>query len=228
MASTHFDPDTELAIIKNNLDEFRKCLPGSVTAATEPFMPKVTFKLAVYREALLWRTIELGDGAVAGFEAKNLLSAIILTRCVQESAAAVFHFAETLQRHIRANTAIKLNESAMKMLLGSRVTEREFESINILTLVDKVDKEIPGFRGNYDQMSEFLHPNFNGVALLFSNPQNEYDVDFGRYVRGYENNRSAGLTSLKTGLMIFNHYYNVSSELLYKIVDICQRDLEEG
>ena len=58
-----------------------------------------------------------------------------------------------------------------KLLMGSKMPgEEELPGpINILTLVDQLDKRIGGgVRHAYDFMSEFAHPNWSGVRGLFS------------------------------------------------------------
>ena len=44
----------------------------------------------------------------------------------------------------------------------------ETTATNILTIIDKFDKRAPGFRGQYDLLSERCHPNASGHNFMFS------------------------------------------------------------
>ena len=41
-------------------------------------------------------------------------------------------------------------------------------AVNVVTFIDKLDKEIPGARRHYDYLSEICHPNSPGQYLMFS------------------------------------------------------------
>ncbi|MFD1984276.1 hypothetical protein ACFSOZ_16640 [Mesorhizobium newzealandense] len=56
--------------------------------------------------------------------------------------------------------------------------------MQILSCIDRMDKAVPGVRAGYDSLSEIVHPNWAGVAGLYSKPDPpRYLTDFGRGLR---------------------------------------------
>lgn len=216
----------QLEIVEANLEAFRSGLLKELTAATEPITPRVAFKVLIYREALSWRVIELGEGAAIAIKSGNPLSAIILTRALVECAAAYHFLCKKLERCVEQDSVSELDETAKKLILGSRWKDWEFSATNILTMIDGANRDCPGLRKNYDDLSEYCHPNYSGLAMIFSNPTGKFDVSLGRYVRGTARLNWTATNSMSAALMLFEHYYNSSADLLPKIIDLCHRDLE--
>ncbi len=216
----------EIESLKLNITALEKFRVPNVTAATVPIVHKVVFKLLVYRESLLWRTLELASGAVLELENSNALSGIIIARSVQECAASCHYYSKKLEQCIRDDSANGLDDHAMKFLLGSRWSDWEHSSVNILTAIDKADKALPGFRSSYDNLSEYCHPNYSGVAFCFSRRNGKYDVRFGSYPRGLEEHLLTATRSLVCSLALFQQDYNSSAALLENVTRICARDLE--
>ncbi|MCE8537669.1 hypothetical protein KBY27_09385 [Ruegeria pomeroyi] len=216
----------QLKVIRFNVEAFRGCLLDEVSADTDPITPKVAFKLLAYREALSWRAVELGEAAESSIQSGNYLSGVVLTRSLLECAAAYHFLCKKLRKCIDADSVEELDEAAMKLLLGSRWDDWEFGPTNILTMIDGANKECPGIRENYDLLSEYAHPNYSGVARIFSEPGDALGFRFGRYVRGRGLMALTATNSLTAALMLFEHYYNSSAELFPKIVQLCHRDLE--
>lgn len=215
-----------MEIAETNLQAFRNGLLKNLTAATEPITPRVAFKVLIYREALSWRVIELGEGAAVAIKSGNPLAGIILTRALVECAAAYHFLCKKLERCVEQNSVDELDEAAKKFILGSRWEDWEFSATNILTMIDGANRDCPGLRKNYDHLSEFCHPNYSGVAMIFSNPTGSFDVSLGRYLGGTERLNWTATNSMTAALMLFEHYYNSSADLLPNIIDLCHRDLE--
>ena len=216
----------QLMVVAANINEFKRQLPNQVSMATDPITPKVAFKLIVFREALLWRTIALADGAITALEAGQILPSILLARAVQENTAANHYLLKKLEQCVHSDSVTELDDIAMKLLLGSRWSDWEHSAVNILSMIDKVEKTIAGFRRSYESLCEYSHPNYSGVALCFSEHSGPYDVSFGNYLRGFGRHFFTATNSLYASLMLFESDYNNSADLLFEVIELCRRDLE--
>ena len=91
-------------------------------------------------------------------------------------------------------------------------------SVNILTLVDRVEKTAPGFRSLYDALSEYAHPNWAGTFGAFGTTITEtIELELGPVAESP--GRSAGLSTLSHTLMGFELFYNMSGELVRQLND---------
>ena len=83
---------------------------------------------------------------------------------------------------------------------------------------------IPGFRHQYDRLSEFAHPNWAGTTFLFSKIDYSTGItDFGENIRGTESTRRIGLANLSVALAMFEVSYNHITDLMPDFVQLCER-----
>ena len=218
-------------MISNNntqlLSEIRECaerfagsLPDCIQAAGLTFKSKLPFKALSIRELMLHRMAALSIATVELFEKKQVIPAVILTRSIVETLAVLFTFHERLDRFLKDNTkdiAI-LDDFLMRCLVGARNIPEMPTPTNILTLIDCVEKTIPGFRSVYDALCEYAHPNWAGTFGAFGQVDKEkLELKLGPTKRtpAY----STGLNALSVSMMIFEHYYNASAELVRQLND---------
>jgi len=93
-----------------------------------------------------------------------------------------------------------------------------FESINIITVLHKFDKRYPGIFDIYKDLSESLHPNFEGMSMGFSEIDDEkYTTHFkNRWKELYSNDlEHLALTCILT----FELEYNDVWPKLYKALE---------
>ncbi len=223
---TEADTLRTLEIVRANIQGFRETLVPELTAATSPLTPKVAFKILVYREALSWRTLETAEGAENALSNGNLLAGIVLARATLENVAGYHFLISKLRLCIKNKSVSGLDSVAMRLLLGTRWEDWDYQSYNVLSMIDAADKDHPGIRKNYDTLSEYAHPNHSGTTLAFSHPVNAFDVEFGRYPRGIARHSKIGATSLTAALMLFEYSYNMSADLIPEIIDLCREEFE--
>ena len=109
----------------------------------------------------------------------------------------------------------------MKTTMGSRDKSTPHEPYNILTAVDKVDKEFDGLRQMYDCLSEFAHPNWSGTLGTYGRFDRE------NHVLLFDQRRATkailGLAPFVGALSIFIDYYNDLSRLLQEMNDYFEK-----
>jgi hypothetical protein len=111
--------------------------------------------------------------------------------------------------------------------MGSRSDPELPKAINVLTFVDRVDKDIEGFRNQYDLLCEFAHPNWAGTVLLYSklDIQNLW-TDFGANIRGGDGARVTGVMNLSVALAMFERSYNRISDLMPRFIALCEDEMK--
>jgi hypothetical protein len=194
------DIDELFEDVRDALATLEANLPKSVDGLALSDKTKVPFKAMWFRESLCWRMAQLSRSAFGCFEKKKLASAILLARAAMETSAALWYLRKVMEGSIETQTIGEADQRLMQLLMGSKSdTDILPEAVNVLKCVDSVDKKIPGFRHQYDRLSEFAHPNWAGTALLFSKREEGGIANFG------ENMRSERLCSLAGFIISLAH-----------------------
>jgi hypothetical protein len=189
-------------------------LPESVDGFAISPKSKLPFKALWYRDALLWRTTQMGRSAAECFERNKLASAVLLTRATVETCAAVWYLQKKIEMTIASGTVGNVDDDLMRLLMGSKVdTDILPPSVNVLNFVDRVDRDIPGFRHQYDRLSEIAHPNWAGTVFLFSKTESGGIANFGEHSRSADHAKKIGLPNLTVALSILERFLN--GECLY-------------
>ena len=135
---------------------------------------ELAWKLAVYREAVLWRIVALTESVALNWNCDNIVGMYLPARALIETSALLLDLEQELKKHIASRDI-----AALGALLDSRTfatrdkkwieENPQFEAINVLTLIDRMDKLTDsGVRGHYDLMSERCHPNYLGHHQLYA------------------------------------------------------------
>jgi hypothetical protein len=207
--------DTHLCEARQRVENIRAHLPSSISVAALGVQSKAPYLLLCIREALIWRTEELGRCACDALAKDDIAAGILLTRAVFESTALIWRLKAILDdRH--KYTSGDLQDTLERMLLGWKNDPEFPQAFNILTVIDRLDKQFPGVRERYDELSEFAHPNWSGVFGLFSVTDREtYTTQFGRGLRRTPSAaKETAASALAAYLELFDHAYNSISDTL--------------
>jgi hypothetical protein len=209
--------------IRGRLELLESSLPTRVDAMVSPDS-KLPFKALIYRAALIWRMAELSRGALENFEKDRLALAILETRAAVETSAALWYLHAKLDATLKAGAVGDIDDFLMKLSMGSRTdTDIMPQAISVLTFVDRVEKDVEGFRHQYDLLSEFAHPNWAGTALLYSKPDPpNLWTDFGANIRGIDGPKQVGVLNLSVALMFFERSYNRVAEIMPAFIELCK------
>lgn len=192
----------------------RNSLPQSVNVAALGVREKAPFQLLCTREALIWRTEELARTACDALEREDFAAAALLSRGTVESAALSWKLMEVLENRQRLSPQ-ELNDTLMRMLVGSRLWPDRPQALQILSCIDRMDKKVPGVRKSYDILSEIAHPNWRGVFGMYSRTDEpNFTAHFGRGLRPTEGTKSAIVNTLLDALGLFEFSYNRISEAM--------------
>lgn len=214
----NLDDKKRLTLAKELTTNITECLPKEVDARAFTLESKIPFKATSLCEVLIHRIAELASIAVDLYEKDKLVSAFVITRAVIETVAMIYWLHEKVAEFLVSKDIQELDEFLTRAMLGSRDGTTNLESYNVLTAVDRADKEFPGFRKSYDHLCEFIHPNWCGALGSYGKIDRErFKLRLGSGVRRPP--LTLGLSPLIGGLTIFEHYYNDLADLLYKMND---------
>ena len=175
---------------------------------------KAPFQLLCAREALIWRTEELARTACDALERDDFAAAAILTRAVTENAALAWKLMDVLDARGKY-TPQQLNDLLMRLLAGSKIWPEAPKPVHIHDCLRKMDEKIPGVLSGYDSLSEIVHPNWRGVARLYSKiDEPNFITYFGRGLRGVDSSRGMITNAILGSLGAFEYAYNRITNLM--------------
>ncbi len=192
----------------------RDSLPQSVDAAALGVMEKAPFQLLCTREALIWRMEELARTACDALEQHDFTTAALLARATIESAALGWKLMEVLDDRGKLPPQ-ELNDTLMRMLVGSRLWSDGPQALQILSCIDRMNKRVAGVRKSYDMLSEIAHPNWRGVFGMYAETDEpKFTAHFGRGLRLAAGAKGAIVNALLGALDLFEFAYNRISDVL--------------
>jgi HJR/Mrr/RecB family endonuclease len=221
--------ETLLAESRDRLGLLETNLPRRVDPMAVSPTAKLPFKALSYREALIWRMAELSRTALDSFMSDKLASAILLTRAAIETTAALWYLCAKVDAALTAGAVGDIDAYLMRLIMGSKTDPEMPQALNVLTFVDYANKDIEGFRHQYDILSEFAHTNWAGTTGLYSKVDvKSFWTDFGSDVRDNEGPRRIGVINLSVALGMFQRSYNRLADILPAFIALCESELNAG
>ena len=222
-----------LAGARSLFDELGGLLCTRLSANDVSPIAKVPYKARVLREVLLHRTWELGDSAYTQYENGRVIPAFTLTRAAFETACVLFDLHRRVKAAVNSDALGDLDEEfLMKALFGRRDDPKvPYHSLNVLTVVDHVDKYVAGgrkeregvLRRHFDNMCEFVHPNWAGAMGAYCHDIDERHSEFGPG-RGKVPSQ-VGLYCLRIAVNIAGGSADGLAELEERFRKLCEREL---
>lgn len=210
--------------IRNLGQQLKEILPVPVCESSISSITKIPFKVAILKGILAHRISELGDTALELFTNSKRLQAIVLIRAVQETAAVLYWLSQRVLEVCDNKNVEGFDSFVMKHLFGSKTEPSKEEAFNILTAIDKVDKQLDGFRRSYELLCEFTHPNSAGTFIAFG----KLDKKNGVFYFGSSSRDKAianGLNALHGTLLITLVSLERIEATFSKFVQICERPI---
>lgn len=199
-------------------DRFASSLPDVIDSTTLTTHSKLPHKASVLRGALCHKISCLSYSAIAELDASRPLPAMVLVRALIETAAAVFSLSLQISSTLKQKNDDELNQFLNHLLLGERNRSNFLNLVNVLTMVNQVDKVIPNFSRLYDSLCKYTHPNWTGMAQSFSESSSKtFSLTPGPLHQS--RHERIGLDSLIGGIMTAEHYFNSSGTLIVELSD---------
>jgi hypothetical protein len=181
-----------IASFRQSLNKLTSLKEKKISAKGRPPMPKVLWKLKSYVQTSLHRNIDLAIESALAWERKLPAVSFLLTRSIMECVAYLFDLSNHLLPKINENNLREISELIDKWKYGDRKIDGIPTITNTLTIMEHVEKIIPNYKINYEYLSNFCHPNYSGIGMLYSHQDmEEYCFEIGREYG--ENNKTFGI-----------------------------------
>ena len=213
--------------IRIGLAELEDGLSTDLKASDVSETAKLPFKALIIRDVLAWRFVDISRSVMRCVDEDQTASAAVLTRAALETSGAAWYLNDQLQRALDKGAIGNTDDSLMKLLLGSRTMEEVLPSaINVLTFIDRVDKQVDGFRNQYDELSEFAHLNWSGaMALYCTTNHDERACSFGPRDEAITSTNTKIFNLLSGAILIFRYVFEEIDRAIPKFVQLCERDI---
>jgi hypothetical protein len=181
-----------IASVESSIGHLRQQLVTSIPPFERRPGEKLVRLAAIWREAQLYRMVDLGSASLAMFQEGRLVPGCTLTRSLYETVAQLHYFKLKLTDFIDNPNIPEIADFAIRMSWGSKERSSHPDPIQILTALKHLNKEFPGSQDEYFHLCEYAHPNFKGALGTYAriertslevafgiNPQNLPMVAFG-------------------------------------------------
>jgi len=129
---------------------------------------KIPFKVHSFIEIMNLRMNDFCDATDLLISNNHIIPSVSLIRALFENVAITYCISSAIDKSLKANKLIEnFDDLITKISFGTRY-ESQVDAINVLTQIDKLDKEYKGIRKFYDSLCEFVHPNRAGVEGSYS------------------------------------------------------------
>lgn len=177
------------------------------------------------REVQTWRAEEFARAACDMFERGDFVVGVSNVRGAVESVAVIWYLKCLIEAEIERGVADPdIYDKFRQIYLGSRSEEVLPQAINVITMLKRLEKDIPGVWRGYERMSDFCHPNYQGALAIFCRHDRETHIAyFGRGIRNNLYPAKLGLRSLIGVLQLLQYASNKISEMNEPFCHACGR-----
>jgi len=173
--------------IEKTLQNFKKSLPDKVNLASlyehsrKAHKWKVTYRLLVLREAMLWRTVDILSQAQYLSINKMIIGSRILIRSALETICMLIYMNKKIQSVVEGNMSFEdFNKITERMFIGAKNENKILDSINVIKFIKESEIKYPGIEKIYHDLCETAHPNYFGVAAAYTKlNKKRHETDFG-------------------------------------------------
>ena len=158
--------------LEKKLKRLNNRLPKIISRKNVSDISKTALKAHLIHASLLYRYHNLAKNSAGLSKEGAIIPALILARAAFETAALLFYTHTKIDAVVKNRDMSEIDDILMRIMLGEKrqqiAGDTDISAINILTVVDLLDKEmekfgVQGIRGLYDDLCEFAHPNFSGA-----------------------------------------------------------------
>lgn len=176
--------------VEKSIAELSDLLITEIDGKSISPISKLLYKVVSLVYSLHHRAVDLSKNGLSLYLDKHYLSAAILIRSLMETTSLVFYVQKKVNQVVESKNIGDIDDFLMKGIFGSRITDDEYKSINILTAIDYTAKTFNMFRNMYDELCEYAHPNWLGVSSIYSKNHLNGIVHFGKNINLNDESRN--------------------------------------
>jgi hypothetical protein len=208
----------------NDAKEYSALLSANLPVGADPLSferlnSKSPYVALCYRDAQFFSIEELARGFIQSAVRSDAVVSTLLARAIIESVAGIWYLRQQVMRALNGKVSPgDLHRQLLRLLTGRRDSDPDKQAIQVLKFIDSVEREVPGFRKNYELLSEYAHPNWDGALGLFSRrDENSFITHFERSEERIANAMKIALRSFNGSIGILLHIYNDLNGQLEKL-----------
>ncbi len=154
--------------IDKMINELRMNLTKKVDHFHYSRIAKIPLKVHSFIEIMNLRMLDFSEATQLLLKRDKVVPAIPLIRSLFENTAITNTLVKAVESSISNNKLTNdIDDLITKIKFGTRYND-EIVSTNVLTQINKLDKQFNGLRKYYDALCEFTHPNWDGVEGSYS------------------------------------------------------------
>lgn len=205
------------------LNEKKKKTVSAINCTYANIQPKIVWKLETYIQATLYRTLDLIETINICWEKKFQVSCFILTRNILENTAQLYVLNKKIKSCLSTKDIDQINKIIEANLFSSRLEGEQYQATNIVTKVEKVDKEFNGFKHSFDLLCEYAHPNYYGMLGHYGN-KDEENLAFNFSTLSEDNKNLLGrlFSAIDPTILVFEFIINQIEEKYEIIAPLCK------
>jgi hypothetical protein len=161
--------------VEQLVDRLKNCFIDELEEAGPDAGSRSLQLFDVWRQVSLRRIVDLAESAEAFFLQGRLLPGCTLTRSAVETVAVQYAVWKKLGTLTDALDSRGIHSLLMSVVFGRRDKGDDWrnKSMHVLTAIDHLDKQFPGFRSEYDRLSEYVHPGLAGGYGMYVRTEGE-------------------------------------------------------
>lgn len=239
------DSRTVSELIKE-LDEFiielkNHCVEDMFSRAYS-WKAKHPFKVMSFVNSMTWRMYDMSSAALTLLKQDNIVPSLCVIRACWENMVVTYELTnliavscekqivdnntgETLQRMLFSNRFDKDNK-----YVGEEHFEqfKEYKAKNILTLVQKIEKDFPHIKDVYAVVCELVHPNHDGVFGSYSYlDEPNHTVEFGPQFTQESWLFPASIETLKCSIHLYLKFIMSIEDHIEEFTQLCENFLAD-
>lgn len=207
--------------IEGRIARFKASQPESVQASRLTVNSKIPYQLLGARELIFVRATDLADTAWGLFKQGRVIPSYVLMRACIETCCLAHYLNGKTAKFLRDQNDKAFHQLLRKILGGSRENPSSPVAVNVLTVIDHIDKEYDGFRKMYDVMCEYAHPNYSGLLAAYGNLDGKFELRLGQGAR--EVPEAFGLAPFSMALSILEYEYHELGDAVVKVNEHFER-----
>jgi len=172
--------------------------------------------------------LDFSEAAQLLLKQDKVVPAIPLVRSLFENVAITNSVVNAVESSLSNNKLTNdFDDLITKIKFGTRYSD-EIVSINVLTQIDKLDKQFNGLRKYYDALCEFTHQNWDGVEGSYSELD---EVNCCTYIQKVITTEHSLTDFFQTCFLLIISIFSGSAEWLrnnlQKFSELCESDIKK-
>lgn len=222
------------------ISELKTHCVDSMFAREYSWRAKHPFKVMSYVNAMSWRMYDMSSVALTLMNQDAIIPSLCLVRACWENMVATYELKTLIQDCCEQQDITEaVDDTLMRLLYSNRYDKdnryvgtehyeqfKDYKAKNILTLVQKLEKDYPATKDFYSTICEFVHPNGDGVGGSYSYlDEATHTVSFGPQFSQNSEIFPAFITTLSCAISLYLGFVESIQENIAEFSSLCESAL---